>query len=74
MRLRKIVENIEKAKDYATKQHKGTYRKVKGEPYVEHPKRVADLVRKYKKSHRIDDLIQAALLHDTIEEKLSEIT
>ena len=56
------------AKDYATIKHKGQYRKFAGEEYVEHPKRVAAIIRKYKKSHQLDALVKAALLHDTIED------
>ncbi|MBT7350514.1 HD domain-containing protein [candidate division WWE3 bacterium] len=56
------------AKDYATMKHKGQYRKFAGEEYVEHPKRVATIIRRYKKSHQLDQLVKAALLHDTIED------
>ena len=56
------------AKDYATMKHVGQYRKFAGEAYVEHPKRVAEIVRKFKSSSRLDSLIKAALLHDTIED------
>lgn len=64
----KLKEAINKAREYAEKQHKGAYRKFAGEPYVEHPKRVAKFVKKFKRSHKLDDLISAALLHDTIED------
>jgi len=52
---------------YAKKAHSGQARS-SGEPYIEHPKRVAELIRKYKKSHNLDALIRAAYLHDTIED------
>lgn len=57
-----------KAKEFAKKAHKGQWRKFSGEPYVEHPKRVAKYVEKLKKSHRLEDLVTAANLHDTIED------
>jgi (p)ppGpp synthase/HD superfamily hydrolase len=69
VKLEEILESIEqKAKDFATEKHKGQKRKFEGVPYVEHPKRVAEIVRKYKDSHKIDELISSALLHDTIED------
>jgi (p)ppGpp synthase/HD superfamily hydrolase len=36
--------------------------------YFEHPRRVASLVIRFKDSYRIEDLLIAALLHDTIED------
>ena len=52
---------------YATKAHKGQTRS-DGTPYISHPVRVANFVKQFKKSHRIDALIKAAHLHDTIED------
>ena len=40
---------IEKAKQFATKMHKGQYR-IGGEEYIVHPTRVASYVQKYKES------------------------
>jgi (p)ppGpp synthase/HD superfamily hydrolase len=37
-------------------------------PYWTHPIRVASLVMKYKKSHKIDELVITALLHDVVED------
>lgn len=37
-------------------------------PYWTHPVRVANLVMKYKKSHEIDNIVIAALLHDVLED------
>lgn len=69
MKLKKIIENMEKqAKEFAEKAHKGQFRKFSNEEYVEHPKRVAEIVKKFKNSHKINDLISAALLHDTVED------
>lgn len=56
-------------KAFATVAHQGQTRKFAGEPYVEHPKRVAKIVKKFKgNSHKLDALTKAALLHDTIED------
>jgi (p)ppGpp synthase/HD superfamily hydrolase len=60
-------ELIEKAKRFATQKHKGQFR-ANGEPYVNHPLRVAEIVKKFKKSKNITELIIAAILHDTIED------
>jgi (p)ppGpp synthase/HD superfamily hydrolase len=49
-------------------------------PYWTHPIRVATLVMKYKESHEIDNLVRAALYHDSLEDtdltadKLTELT
>jgi hypothetical protein len=57
----------EEALQFATKAHDGQTR-AGGEPYITHPMRVADSIKQYKKSHNLDALINAALLHDTIED------
>jgi len=62
-----LNETMEDAKKYATEKHAGQKR-MSGEPYITHPERVAEIVKKYKTSHRIDDLISSAWLHDTIED------
>ena len=59
---------VNKASKYAEEKHKDQYRKFDGEPYVKHPKRVADILKKYKNSKEIYKLTAAALLHDTIED------
>ena len=56
-----------KALRYATKAHSGQTRS-SGEPYITHPKSVARFLRKDKTSKNLDKLVQAALLHDTIED------
>ena len=74
MKLQDAIKNsqnknlIKKAKKFAEKQHKGQYRKFDKEPYVNHPKRVANIVKQYKNSKEINKLVAAALLHDTIED------
>ena len=60
-------ELVLKARKFATKKHEGQLRKGGGR-YVEHPIRVARIVRKFKQCVRIDELVAAALLHDTLED------
>lgn len=63
-----IVEaNSSEALKFATNAHLGQTR-AGGDPYITHPMRVADTIKKYKQSHNLDALISAALLHDTIED------
>ena len=59
---------VYKAKRYASKKHKGQIRKFENKPYIVHPKRVANIVKKYKDSKQINNLIAAAILHDTLED------
>ena len=58
------VEAIE----FAKTAHEGQFRTFSMAPYFTHPVRVATLVMKFKQSHAIDDLVVAALLHDTVED------
>lgn len=53
---------------FATEKHAGQYRADGKTPYIEHPKMVAKLLLKYKKSRNIDLIIAAGLLHDTLED------
>ena len=62
-----INENALKALRVATKAHKGQSRKSGGE-YIDHPKEVARFVKQFKKSNNLSALIQAAYLHDTLED------
>ena len=62
-----VKEGEEEALAYATQAHAGQTRSG-GDPYITHPMRVADHIRKYKQSHNLDALISAAYLHDTIED------
>lgn len=57
----------DKALRFATSKHTGQKR-MDGSQYINHPIRVAKIVRDYKKSHKIEELVQAALLHDTLED------
>ncbi len=63
----KVAEDVKQALQYATDAHAGQTRSG-GEPYIGHPVRVAQTIKKYKQSHNIDALIAAAYLHDTIED------
>ena len=62
-----LNENALKALRAATKAHKGQTRKSGGE-YINHPKEVARFVKQFKKSNNLSALIQAAYLHDTLED------
>jgi GTP pyrophosphokinase len=61
------IDLIEKAIIFAQEKHKGQLRK-DNTPYITHPLRVSGIVSKFKKSHKIDELIVAAILHDTLED------
>lgn len=70
MDYNKFLDDIdlrEEAKRFATKKHSGQFRQ-DGTPYITHPLRVAEIVLQYKESHRMDELVAAAYLHDTLEE------
>ncbi len=54
--------------EFATKKHEGQVRKFKEEAYIKHPKNVAKIIKENKKSHKINELLAAALLHDTLED------
>jgi len=56
-----------KSKEFAEQKHAGQKR-MDGTPYINHPKRVAEIVKRYKSSHKINELVQASLLHDTVED------
>lgn len=62
-----ISESALAALRLATKAHRGQKRR-SGEDYIKHPKEVARFVKQFKKSHNLSALIQAAYLHDTIED------
>jgi guanosine-3',5'-bis(diphosphate) 3'-pyrophosphohydrolase len=58
---------ISKALEFAAMKHEGQTR-AGGKPYVLHPVSVANSVLAFKKSKNLDALINAALLHDTVED------
>lgn len=57
-----------KAIQFATTKHKGQERRETGIPYISHPMTVMYLVSKYKQSKHLEELMAAALLHDTLED------
>jgi len=57
-----------KAVQFASEKHKGQTRKVSGLPYVIHPITVAFLLADNKESKRLEELMVACLLHDTLED------
>lgn len=56
---------VKKALEFATKAHEGQFRKGTGRPYIVHPIEVAKIVAVLTDD---EELISAALLHDTIED------
>jgi len=54
--------------EFIKEKHDDQFRAFSLAPYWTHPIRVAALVMKYKESHKIDDLVLAALLHDVVED------
>lgn len=60
-----MTPQYKKAFIHAKFLHKGQTRKFNNEPYIIHPVRVANLVKRYTDDA---DLIDAALLHDTLED------
>lgn len=74
----KYVEIDDYALEFATKKHEGQFRKDGKTPYVSHPKRVAELVRKYVRANGKDydltsfgmgrSMVAAMYLHDTVED------
>lgn len=63
----RLAEDMAMVHKFAADAHSGQTRS-DGSPYIGHPQAVAKNVEKYKKSHNLDALIAAALLHDTIED------
>jgi (p)ppGpp synthase/HD superfamily hydrolase len=56
---------IDKARKFGSKAHSGQVRKYTGEPYFTHCEAVAERVMKFVHD---DEVIAAALLHDTVED------
>ena len=56
---------INKAIEFATKAHQGQMRKGTKRPYIVHPMEVGDIVSSMT---RDEEIISAAVLHDTIED------
>jgi (p)ppGpp synthase/HD superfamily hydrolase len=64
----KPESDLRKAFNFMVEAHDGVKRKFSGLPYAHHPVAVAQIVRNKKQSHKIDKLVIAALLHDTVED------
>lgn len=62
--LNQFLEDI----DFIRNKHGNQVRKFSYSPYYTHPIAVACLVMKYKKSHKIDELVKASLGHDLLED------
>lgn len=60
-------ERIWRAREFATVAHQSQTRKYSGRPYIEHPLAVARMVGRFDHD---EDMIIAALLHDTVEDTL----
>ena len=58
---------ILKAQEFARQKHENQVRKFLGEPYHSHVEKVAEIIKEHKQSHKLNELISAALLHDTLE-------
>jgi (p)ppGpp synthase/HD superfamily hydrolase len=56
------------ADEFAKEKHSGQIRKISKMPYIKHPEKVAEIIKKNKESHKINELVAAALLHDTLED------
>lgn len=72
-RLSKFINKVKKAKQFAEKAHKGSYRKIVDEkgkriPYIIHPESVAKIVHEIENSENIADIIAAAYLHDVVQD------
>jgi len=59
------VSLVLKAREFAAKAHAGVFRKWSGEPYIEHPKRVAERLAAMGFPEKV---VAAAYLHDVIED------
>jgi (p)ppGpp synthase/HD superfamily hydrolase len=63
-----------RAKEFATQKHLGQVRKYTGEPYINHPAAVVEIVRSVAHT---EAMLAAAWLHDTVEDTdatLQEVT
>lgn len=68
------VKLEEKARLFATERHEGQVRKYTGEPYINHPAAVVEIVRSVPHT---EAMLAAAWLHDTVEDTcttLQEVT
>lgn len=59
---------LKKALEFGSSKHAGQVRKVSNQPYINHPIEVSLIVMKYKRSARLEELLCASILHDTLED------
>ncbi len=59
---------VSKAIRFAKDKHEGQFRKASGEEYYTHPLAVSYIVAAKKKSKKLEELIVASILHDTLED------
>lgn len=59
---------VAKAIQFSKDKHTGQFRKVSGEPYYTHTLAVSYIVAAKKSSKNLEELIVAAILHDTLED------
>ena len=57
---------LERAIEFATQAHSGQYRKYTGEPYINHPLAVREIVRGVP--GHTEEMLVAAVLHDVVED------
>lgn len=57
-----------KALEFAKAKHAGQTRKVSGNPYASHPMAVSYIVAAFKRSRHLEEILAAAILHDTLED------
>ena len=57
---------LERAIEFATKAHAGQFRKYTGEPYINHPLAVMEIVRGVP--GHTEEMLVAAVLHDVVED------
>ncbi len=62
------AETFHRAIEFATKAHKGQYRKSSGRPYILHPIEVMSLAMQMKNSKNVFLIGTAAILHDADED------
>lgn len=62
--------DIKEAITWATEAHKGQKRRITNEPYINHPIRVHEIIKKVmgNKGKENKDILIAALLHDVLED------
>lgn len=65
------MDIVTKAKTLATYAHEGQYRKYTGEAYINHPKRVVEILQTIEGV--TEDMLAAAWLHDVIEDTSYEL-